>query len=131
MSMIAIDTNVLLRVMLEGDPVQTPVARRLLSSEAIYVPATVLLEAAWSLRTRSGRTRAEIARALSMLVAASNVSVQEPHAVASALAWTEQGLDIADALHLATAQQCSAFLTFDDRFIRRASRVGSIPVRAP
>jgi predicted nucleic acid-binding protein len=37
-------------------------------------------------------------------------------------------LDFADALHLACAHGCAAFLTFDDRrFAKRAQKLGCTP----
>jgi predicted nucleic acid-binding protein len=43
----------------------------------------------------------------------------------------EAGLDFADALHLAKAAGCEAFVTFDQRFARAATRLGAVQVRAP
>ncbi|HJT97987.1 MAG TPA: hypothetical protein VJ696_06695 [Rhodanobacteraceae bacterium] len=35
----------------------------------------------------------------------------------------EQGIDLADALHLAGAESCEAFVTFDRRFVAEARKV--------
>jgi predicted nucleic acid-binding protein len=40
--------------------------------------------------------------------------------VAQALVWAEAGVDFADALHLASAASCEAFVTFDKQLARRA-----------
>jgi predicted nucleic acid-binding protein len=50
-----------------------------------------------------------------------NVNVEEAGRVALALNLLGQGLDFADALHLAASAHCEALYTFDDgRFARRA-----------
>lgn len=49
-----------------------------------------------------------------------------------ALTWCADGLDLADALHLASSRRAEAFMTFDDRLRRRASDIGTVPgVKAP
>ncbi len=40
-------------------------------------------------------------------------------------------MDFADGLHLASADACTAFLTFDTRLVTAARRAGSIEVRRP
>ena len=42
-----------------------------------------------------------------------------------------QGVDFADALHLAKAEGCEAFISFDQDFAKAASALGSIKVRTP
>ena len=62
------------------------------------------------------------------LSALPNVSIEDEVAVAKALAWCQAGLEFQDALHLASAENCDAMLTFDDRrFARRANRLGLYP----
>jgi len=44
--------------------------------------------------------------------------------LADALEWHLQGLDLADALHLAASHHCENLMSFDDkRFARRAQRL--------
>jgi predicted nucleic acid-binding protein len=59
------------------------------------------------------------------------VTVEAPAALAQALDWMERGMGFADSLHLAKAAGCDAFLTFDQRFVRAASKLGGIEVRPP
>gem|GEM_PF-7013195 len=59
------------------------------------------------------------------------MSVEEPAPVAIALEWLEGGMDFADALHLARSNHCSAFVTFDRKFAKRAEAVVSTPVVIP
>jgi hypothetical protein len=41
--------------------------------------------------------------------------------MAQVLQWHEQGLDFADALHLAQSEHCSSIYTFDDKFVKMRS----------
>jgi predicted nucleic acid-binding protein len=43
----------------------------------------------------------------------------------------QAGMDFADALHLAKASGCDAFVSFDRDFARAANRLGTVKVRAP
>jgi predicted nucleic acid-binding protein len=42
-----------------------------------------------------------------------------------------QGVDFADGLHLAKAEGCEAFISFDQDFAKAANALGGIKVRAP
>ena len=48
---------------------------------------------------------------------------------ATALAWSRDGMDFADALHLAAAPD--GFRTFDKRLVRRAAALGLAHVDLP
>lgn len=58
----AIDTNVLARFLLNDDPDQGEVARRIVE-DGIFLPLTVVLELGWLLGSRYGFSRDEIGRA--------------------------------------------------------------------
>lgn len=120
----AIDTNVVIRVLLQDEPRQARAAVKLLSSgEVFLLPTTVLLEVAWVLRG-AGFADGEIARVLRDLLATGTVRSDDPQGVAEALRLAEEGLDLADALHLATAG-ADTLLTFDKRFAKAARRTRS------
>lgn len=77
-------------------------------------------------------SRPAISGLLAGLLGMDNVEVDSFDAVAEALDACSKGFDSADALHLATASQCAAFLTFDKTFLRRAKRRGlPVPVIRP
>jgi predicted nucleic acid-binding protein len=59
------------------------------------------------------------------------VSLEDPALAAAALDFTAHGLDFADALHLGRAQDCDAFVTFDQPFIRAAKAAGLTNMRSP
>lgn len=127
--MIALDTNVLARLLLEDEPDQGRRARRLLADEsaAFWVPVTVVLELAWVLRN-SGLGRQAIAAAVRRLLALPRMRLQSPDALAAAARWTEAGMDFADALHLALSAKAERFATFDEVLVKQARKAGALPV---
>ena len=50
---------------------------------------------------------------------------------AHALDWMSEGMDFADALHLAKAGHCDVFLSFDRKLAKRAKGRAPIPVETP
>lgn len=129
--MLAIDTNLIVRYLTGDHPRQSAQARDLIDSEDVFVATTVLLEAEWVLRSVYGYAASPLAQALRAFAGLPHVTVEDPSLAAQALDWMEQGLDFADALHLAKATGCDAFVSFDRRFARAANRLGAIKVRAP
>ncbi len=71
-----------------------------------------------------------IARVLRDVAGLPNVELEDARAVADALAALEQGLDFADALHLASSGGATRFITFDRKLIRRARGAAKIEVVA-
>jgi predicted nucleic acid-binding protein len=92
----------------------------------------VVLETAWVLRTIHRLERTAIAAGLMRLLGLPGVEIEDRATVVRALEWSVQGLDFADALHLASSGQAEAFATFD-RALRRRARVvqSAVPVIAP
>jgi predicted nucleic-acid-binding protein len=93
---------------------------------------TVMIELEWVLRSAYGRSRAEIATSIESLLAAAGVIVEDSAAVERAVAWFKDGMDFADALHLASSGHADAFVTFDADLRRQGGRLGvKPPVVAP
>ena len=65
------------------------------------------------------------------LIGIDGVRIEQPAAVVQALDWLEQGMDFADALHLALASECDGFATFDRDFIKAAACIGARHVAEP
>ena len=120
--MIALDTNVVVRLLADDDPDQSRRAAGLLEDNAVFVPLTVLLETEWVLRSVYALGRDALLRGLRGLLGLPNVTAEATGRVLYALSWYEQGLDFADALHLSSAVETSAgsFATFDVRLRRLA-----------
>ena len=122
--MIALDTNVLVRMFVDDDVAQTQRVRELLDSRTLLILPTVLLEAEWVLRGAYELDPSRIASMLRALFGLPNVKIANIEAVGQALAWFEAGLGFADALHLALAAEADeGFATFDKRLERRAQRL--------
>lgn len=128
----SVDTNILVRYYAQDDSLQSPLALRLFRDEAeLFVTKTVLLEFFWVL-TQAEKFRFPPEQVMSVfehLQGLPNVVIEDGHSLRTAITWCRAGLEFPDALHLAASNDCSAFLTFDDRrFSRRAKRLGLIPV---
>ena len=48
--------------------------------------------------------------------------------ITTALRLLEQGLDFADALHIASSAQAERFVTFDAKLVKRARRASTLAV---
>ena len=131
--MIALDTNILARYLLDDEPAQARAARRLLAdAKAEYwIPVTVVLELAWVLR-KGDAPRSVVMERLRDLLSLRNVRVQNADLVFQALRWAAQGMDLADALHLVLSGKAERFATFDEALVRQARKLGvQPPVSAP
>lgn len=131
--MIALDTNVVVRLLVNDDAAQARRARALVAAGAeVFVAPTVLMECEWVLRSAYGFAPAQIVTFLRALLGLPGMFTDKPDRVAEALAGYEQGMDFADALHLALSQPAERFYTFDTGFRNRAARVkGGVVVSAP
>ena len=126
--MIAVDTNVLARLLLRDDEAQYRKAIRLFSDGREYTaPPTVILELVWVLGGY-GHAREDISASLKSLLGLPNFKPRHGAAIAMAVIWYEAGMDFGDALHLAMSSGDEAFVTFDARLAKRAERSGVAPV---
>jgi len=124
---IGLDTNVLIRVLMDdGDP-QVTVARayfmRHCSAEnPAFVSLVVLAETVWVLESRYRLTKQEILSVLQQLLSAPHFLLAESDVVRAAVAvYAKNSLDFSDALIVALNRRagCSATATFD----RKAARL--------
>ena len=118
----ALDTNVLVRALVQDDAAQGRRAQDCLGAQPVYVPVTVILELEWVLRSRYGFSPKAIADAMEKLAILENAVIGEQAAVVAAARKLHQGWDFADALHHALAAGCDDFATFDTNLARRAGR---------
>ena len=118
----ALDTNVLVRALVQDDPAQGQRAQDYLGAQPVYIPVTVMLELEWVLRSRYAYSPKAIADALEKLAILENAVVGEQAAVIAAVGKMRKGWDFADALHHALAAGCDEFATFDTALARRATR---------
>lgn len=129
--MISIDTNVVVRYLVADEPEQFQRATTLIERDAVFVCLTVFLEAEWVLRANYRLERPAVLSALRKFSSLPSLTVEDPAALAQAIDWAEQGMDFADALHLAGSTACEAFASFDRGLARMAAKVGALAVRAP
>ncbi len=125
--MLAVDTNIVVRLLVNDDPRQGTIARRLFESDEIFISVTVLLESAWVLGSVYDLSTRDAARALRGLLGLPNVRLEDAANVAAALDAAEKGLDLADALHLSRTPADTQFVTFDRALAKAGKKVR--PVR--
>lgn len=124
----AIDTNVVVRFLTADDEKQAEAARSTIESGDIFIETTVILESEWVLRAGYGLSAKDIVAGIRGLAGLAGITLEEPLEVAQALDWMSEGMDFADALHLARAGHCSAFVTFDRKLAKRAKGLSPTPV---
>lgn len=122
--MVAVDTNVVVRLLTGDDPRQEAAARSLFATEPVWIAKTVLLETGWVLRTLYGFQEHEIREAFTRLLGLRNVWAEDEASVAAALALTAHGVELADAMHLSSRPPGASFVSFDKPFFQRAKRAG-------
>lgn len=123
----ALDTNVLVRYVVEDNTTQLAAAKRLIRScisegHALFVPVTVALELEWVLRASFEYTKDEVMEVLSNLFSAAELTFESERGLEVALQLYREGsADFADCLHIALAAQAGELplWTFD----RRAAKV--------
>lgn len=128
--MIAVDTDVVVRLVTQDHAAQAARAAAIFRSGPIHIARTVLLETAWVLGYAYDLDDGAIASVLRCVAGLPNVELEDAQAVADALAALERGLDFADALHLASSGSADRFMTFDRRLVRRARGAAKIEVVA-
>ena len=127
----AIDTNVVVRFLVADDRRQAKKARTAIEAGDIFISSTVLLESEWVLRSGYGHAPGPIAAALRRLAGLTGVTVEGPPLLALALDWMDEGMDFADAMHLARAEGCDVFLSFDRKLAEVAAGRSPIAVEQP
>lgn len=126
--MIGIDTNVLLRVLLDDDAEPASAARHLLSMQAassqpVFVNRIVLCETIWTLSRGYRYSRAQIRQAVELLLAAPALRLEDEAAIEEALAlFSTSRAGFTGALIGAINRRagCASTYTFD----RRAAETG-------
>lgn len=124
----ALDTNMLVRFVVQDDADQLTMARRLIAryvdrGRSLFVPLSVWLELEWVLRSRYRFTKDQVLHALAQLLAARELSFENEAALELALLYYRQGVaDFSDCVHAALVAQAhrQPFWTFDEKASRLA-----------
>lgn len=119
--MIGIDTNVLVRFLVQDDEAQFEKARRLIKREVaagrkVFVNQLVLLETEWVLRSRYAVAKVQIIETISGLLDSAEIQFEDEPSIEEALFfWKDNAADFADCLIGAKNRRlgCRATATFD------------------
>ena len=132
--MAALDTNVLVRFLVQDDAAQGQAATRLIrdtveAGRRLFVPVTVLLELEWVLRSAFGFDKVAVLKTLFRMLGSFELMFESESAVEIALAqYQTSTADFADCLHAALAGQAGEqpLWTFD----KSAAKVGGAQLLA-
>jgi predicted nucleic-acid-binding protein len=126
--MIGLDTNILVRYLVQDDPIQSAKAsdlieRRLTEENPGFVSTVAMVEIAWVLDRAYGLGNDEIAAAIERTLQVEVLVVENEQEVFTAMIALKRGKgSFADAIILALGAKagCSYTLTFDQRACRLA-----------
>ena len=125
--MIAVDTNLLARLLLMDDAAQYKRVKALFETRQIFTaPVTVMLELVWVLESRDIEA-AQIDTGLKALLNLPNFKPERVDALLGALRSYESGMGFADALHLALSEGQEQFMTFDKAFVKQGKKLELTP----
>ncbi len=118
--MIGLDSNILLRALMDDDPVQSPQARKLLAGlsedERGYINLVVLAEVTWTLARKFKSPRDEVCAVVASLLGSAKLLVESHRQVGLAIDMArETRCGFNDALIgvLNRTATCRSTLTFD------------------
>ena len=118
--MIGLDTNVLVRYIMQDDPKQSPKANRLIESmtrqEPGFISLVSVLELVWVLAASYSLTRIQVASTLTLLLRSEELVLDRADHVAGALRAFQAGsADFADCLieRISRGAGCDVVVTFD------------------
>jgi predicted nucleic-acid-binding protein len=123
---IGIDTNVLVRYLVQDDPAQSSRATRIMDenlseSDPGFISLVTIAETVWVLDRSYGFSNTEIARAIERLLQAKTLQLQNEQEVFTAMVALKAGMaDFSDALIGALGRWggCAFTVTFDKRAAR-------------
>ncbi|MGC1485676.1 MAG: type II toxin-antitoxin system VapC family toxin [Candidatus Acidiferrum sp.] len=126
--MIGLDTNILVRYLVQDDPIQSPrateiIEKRLAAENPGFISIVVMIETVWVLDRAYGLSAVEIAAAIERILQVDVLVVEAEQQVFTAMTALQEGQGaFADAIisALGTKAGCSCTWTFD----RKALRLG-------
>jgi predicted nucleic-acid-binding protein len=127
---IGLDTNVLVRYLVQDDPAQSPAATAVIESlsesEPGFVSIVTAVELGWVLTRAYGVDRTTLADTIAGLLSSRELAVQHADVVRAAVEGLRGGADFADMViaGLGLESGCERTVTFDRRAAERAGMVG-------
>ena len=130
--MIALDTNILLRFVLDDHESLSPTARRIIGGNDCWISLLAVGELGYAL-TSVYRSRVdEVVSYCRILMDLPGITIEHERRFAQALDGVDAGIDWYDAMLWASAPAGVAVFTFDKAFSKRASAIGwDVQVRLP
>jgi predicted nucleic-acid-binding protein len=127
--MIAVDTNILVRYAVKDDRNQAALATEFLAKNRCFVLKSVLIELVWVLSSPAGYNlpRKTVKERLLHILGLPDIETEDAANVAQALTWYAEGMDFADAIHLAGSAELTALATFDKKFAAVAEKLAAVP----
>ena len=126
--MVSIDTNIVVRLLVNDDTLQTARAVDLFRTSRIFITKTVVLETEWVLRAVYSLDRKKVNASIMALISLEGVVVEDEPVLFFALETHSKGMDFADALHLASSQRANRFATFDTALRTKAKKQNIQPL---
>jgi predicted nucleic-acid-binding protein len=131
--MIGLDTNVLVRYIMQDDPKQSPKANRLIESlsaeEPGFVTVVSIVELYWVLTSCYALTSQQVKEALDVMLRSKEIVVEQAEQIMRALRIFDTGsADLADCMieRIAAAAGCTQTMTFD---VGAAKHAGMLLIR--
>jgi predicted nucleic acid-binding protein len=122
--MAALDTNVVIRLLVGDNIAQARAAEALVSAEPCTVSLSVLMECEWVLRACYALKAPVIEASLRDFLSLEHITAADTVLAQRVLDAYAAGLDFADALHAAQCPEGQRFVTFDKNFVQRADKAG-------
>lgn len=124
-----IDTNVLVRLLVDDHSEQAVLAAKLAERFQLIALPTVMLEMEWVLRSRFHVERAKIVELLRRVTDFEVFQVVKRLQIRRAIDCLENGMDFADAMHVCFTTEGETFVTFDRDLARLSKRhINSVSV---
>jgi predicted nucleic-acid-binding protein len=119
--MIGIDTNVLVRYIIQDDPKQSKEATNFIEKKcsedsSLFISAIILCELVWVLESAYGYQREAIAQVLEQILKTRQFRLDEPEILWQSLhGYRNEGADFSDnyIAHLNKQRDCEYTITFD------------------
>lgn len=122
--MVYLDTNVVVRFLVNDDKVQAQAAKTLIDDHDVSVLWTVLLEVAWVLQSGYKVKPVDAAEALLAFLGLPKVHCENVQSMVVATDLVRNGMDLPDAIHLVQVAEDSQMASFDKKFLERGRRAG-------
>jgi predicted nucleic-acid-binding protein len=126
---IAVDTNLIVRLVVMDDNHQLQMARDVFEAQPIFIAAIALLETIWVLTRKYGYPRDVVLQSLDAVFALGTVTLENEPLTRWALDRFARGADLGDMLLLVAAREQDGFVTFDTGIARRAGPQSPVTVR--